>query len=90
VFGPDVGALKVKTTCQKPAPVVSDYVEIPKEHVYNHQSVVLCMDGIKFNDLPFLTTIFETSCIEQLSGSHTKLQKLTGVCSIMCFILTTK
>jgi hypothetical protein len=43
VFGPDVGA--------------SDYVEIPKELIYNHQSVVLCMDGIKINGVPFLTTI---------------------------------
>jgi hypothetical protein len=57
VFGPDIGALKGKTTRQKPAPVVSDYVEIPKELIYNHQSVVLCMDGMKINGVPFLTTI---------------------------------
>jgi hypothetical protein len=57
VFGPDIGALKGKTTRQKPAPVVSYYVEIPKELVYNHQSVVLCMDGMKINGVPFLTTI---------------------------------
>jgi hypothetical protein len=57
VFGPDIGALKGETTRQKPAPVVSDYVEIPKELVYNHQSVVLCMDGMKINGVPFLSTI---------------------------------
>jgi hypothetical protein len=42
VFGLDVGELKGKTTRQKPAPVVSDYVKIPKELVQNHQNVVLC------------------------------------------------
>jgi hypothetical protein len=29
-------------------------------------------------------------CIGELSGSHTTLQKLTGVCWIMCFILIIK
>jgi hypothetical protein len=57
VFGPDIGSLTGKTTRQKPAPVVSDYVEIPKELVFNHQSVVLCMVGMKINGVPFLTTI---------------------------------
>jgi hypothetical protein len=58
VFGPDIGALKGKTMHQKPAPVVSDYVEIPKELVYNHQTVILCMDGMKINGVSYLTTIF--------------------------------
>ena len=57
IFGTDIGALKGKTTRQKPAPVVSDYIEIPKELISNHQHITLCMDGIKINGLPFLTTI---------------------------------
>jgi hypothetical protein len=57
VFGPNVGVLKGKTTQQKPAPVVSDYVKIPRELVQNHQSVILCMDGIVINGVPFLTTV---------------------------------
>jgi Reverse transcriptase (RNA-dependent DNA polymerase) len=57
IFGPDVGALKGKTTRQKPAPVVNDYVEVPKELIDNHHNVTLCMDGIKINGVPFLTTI---------------------------------
>jgi hypothetical protein len=39
IFGPDVGALKGKTTRQKPAPVVSDYIEIPRELYANHENV---------------------------------------------------
>jgi hypothetical protein len=56
-FSPDVGALKGKTTRQKPAPVVSDNNEVPKELIMNHNNAILCIDGIKFNVLHFLTTV---------------------------------
>lgn len=57
IFGPDVGALKGKTTRQKPAPVVADYIEIPKELIDNHSNITLCLDGMKINGVNFLTTI---------------------------------
>ena len=57
IFGPDIGALKGKTTRSKPFPVVEDYIEIPPELIDNHQQVTLCMDGMKINGIPFLTTI---------------------------------
>lgn len=57
IFGTDIGALKGKTTRQKPAPVVSDYIAIPPEILDTHQDIVLCMDGMKVNGIPFLTTI---------------------------------
>jgi hypothetical protein len=57
IFGTDIGALKVKTTRRKQAPVVSDYIEIPKEFIANHNNATLCIDGIKINGLQFLTTV---------------------------------
>jgi hypothetical protein len=57
IFGPDIGALKGKTTRHKPCPVVSDYIEIPSELIDNHHNVTLCIDTIKINGLSFLTTI---------------------------------
>jgi hypothetical protein len=57
IFGTDIGALKGKTTRAKPAPVVSDYINIPSKLFNNHQEVVLCMDGMSINGLPFLTTV---------------------------------
>ena len=57
IFGPDVGALKGKTTRQQPAAVVSDYIYIPREIIDMHQNITLCMDGMKVNGIPFLTTI---------------------------------
>jgi hypothetical protein len=57
MFGPDIGALKGKTMQAKPAPVVSDYIEIPTALIETYQEVTLCMDTIKINGLYFLTTI---------------------------------
>jgi hypothetical protein len=57
IFGPDIGALKGKTTRQKPAPVVSDNIDIPKKLVDNHANVTLCIDGMKINGLTFPTTV---------------------------------
>jgi hypothetical protein len=57
IFGPDIGSLKGKTTRHKPAPVVSDYIEIPKELIMSHNNATLCIDGIKINGIHFLTTI---------------------------------
>jgi hypothetical protein len=33
IFGQDIGSSKGKTTCHTPAPVVEDYIDIPKELV---------------------------------------------------------
>ena len=54
IFGPDIGALKGKSTRRKPAPVVDDYIEIPKELFTAQREVTLCMDGMKVNGLSFL------------------------------------
>jgi len=57
IFGPDIGTLKGKTTRAKPAPVISDYIEIPRELIDAQRDVTLCMDAMKVNGLWFLTTI---------------------------------
>lgn len=57
IFGPDIGALKGKTTRRKPAPVVNDYIEIPKELIATQREVTICMDGMKVNGMSFLTTV---------------------------------
>jgi hypothetical protein len=45
------------TTHQKLAPVVTDYIEIPLELIETYQDITLCMDGMKINSIPFLTTV---------------------------------
>jgi hypothetical protein len=57
IFGPDIGALKGKTTRRKPAPVVNDYIEIPKELISTQREVTVCVDAMKVNGLIFLATV---------------------------------
>jgi hypothetical protein len=57
IFSPDVGALKVKTTCQKPFPVVQNYIEILKELTTSQSNVTLSIDAFKVNGLVFLTSM---------------------------------
>jgi len=56
-FVPDVATLKGKTTRTKPAPAVSNLVEIPDELLETHQDVTISMDGLTVNSLKFLSTI---------------------------------
>ena len=57
IFGPNMASLKGKTTRQKPAPVVSDQVSLPRELVEKHENAVLCVDVLFVNKVPFLATI---------------------------------
>lgn len=57
IYGPDIGALKGKTTGRKPAPVNSNYIDIPDELYAKHETVTLAMDTMYVNKLPFLTTV---------------------------------
>jgi hypothetical protein len=57
ILGEDIGMLKGKTVRHKPLPVSSDYVEVPKELINNHQNVTLCVDIMNINGLSFLSTI---------------------------------
>ena len=41
IFGPDVGALKGRSTCKKSQPIVMDYVEIPKLLLQQHVHIAL-------------------------------------------------
>ena len=62
IFGPDIGALKRKTTQQKAETIINDYIEIPSELVTKHENVTLFMDTLFINGMPFLATISKHLC----------------------------
>lgn len=57
IFGPDVGALKGKTTRRTTAHVSSDRNPVPTEILQAHQHVTLAIDIMFINQLPFLVTL---------------------------------
>lgn len=57
VFGPDIGALKGKTTRTTSPPIKSQVIEIPNELLKLQEEISLSIDGIYVNGLRFLTTI---------------------------------
>jgi hypothetical protein len=57
IFGPDVATLKGKMTRRPPIPIIEDRIEVPRELITAQYSVTLCLDGMKVNDISFLTTI---------------------------------
>jgi len=71
IFGPDIGMLKGKTTRTKPIPVVSNRIDIPRELINAQREVVLCIDGFKVNNQPFLATIsrnlyYRVRCVRRM------------------------
>ena len=60
IFGPDIGALKGKTTRKQPPRVKSDLVEIPPEIKTKYQNLEFCMDLMFVNGMPMFTGIDRT------------------------------
>ena len=86
IYGPDVASLKGKTTRRKPAPVVNDQVQIPQELVDKHKDIVLCMDVIFVNQIPFLVTIsknlkYRTATLLSARTTESYHKALDDVCN---------
>jgi hypothetical protein len=60
IWGPDIGALKGKTTRRTPSRVRQDDIDIPHELKARFDDVVLCVDLMYAQGIPILTTIDKT------------------------------
>jgi hypothetical protein len=56
-YGDDIGTIKGKTTRKRPAPAMSNLVEIPSELLKVQKDAILSIDGMTVNLMKFLTTI---------------------------------
>ena len=57
IFGKSIHALKGKTTRKSPPKVEIDIIQVPKEILKLHNNVILKMDIMYVNGLPFLLTV---------------------------------
>ena len=76
IFGPDIAALKGKSVRQNPNQVLDDWIEIPEELREIYYDLILCVDLMFVNGIPFLTAINCTICYRSVVPleSHTKEQ----------------
>ena len=73
IFGPDITLLKGKSVRRKPASIVKDYAEIPREILDSCKELEVLMDIISINKLPFLVSIsreLKFNTIEYLSSKN--------------------
>jgi hypothetical protein len=88
IFGPDTGSLKGKTVRKASEQVRSgDLVPIPATIMANYKKMVLCVNVMKVNKMPFLVTIsraikFGTVAWLKNAKADTILKHITDVCNI--------
>ena len=71
IFGSDMTSLKRKSVRRKPACVVTDYIEIPREKLELRRELEVSTDIVFINKLPFLVSIsrqLKFTMIEYLSN----------------------
>ena len=68
IFGPDILALRGRSTQRKPPVVVNDQMEIPPEMIQNWNNLTLCIDVMTVQSQIFLTSIDTT--IQYRSATH--------------------
>eukprot|EP00957_Ditylum_brightwellii_P173843 13234833-Ditylum_brightwellii.AAC.1 len=55
LFGTDFGSLKGKTTRKAPEPVISNYIDMPRELINLHKDVTIAADMVYINKVTFLS-----------------------------------
>ena len=59
IYGPNMAIIKGKTTQRIPSIVVQDYIDILPELVAKHENIVLYLDTIFINKMPFMVKIMK-------------------------------
>eukprot|EP00957_Ditylum_brightwellii_P183278 13960761-Ditylum_brightwellii.AAC.1 len=57
VFGPDVGALRGKTSLKTQEPARTDHIKVPQELINLHQEVIMAANILYINKIPFCTSV---------------------------------
>jgi hypothetical protein len=74
IFGPDLPSLRGKTVQRTPAPVVADYLSVPRELVEQNMMVMLTADIFflltVLRQIKFMTTEHVTTCMAKSLSKH--------------------
>ena len=67
IWGPNIAALKGKTTRTTPSPVAADFLKVPQAILDLHREVSLSADIFFVNGIPFLLTFSRNICFTTVS-----------------------
>ena len=77
IWGPNIAALKGKTTRSKPEPVKTDIVQIPVQLRVEQKMVTISMDVFFVNKIPFLITLSRNICFTTVTHlSNRKIETI--------------
>jgi hypothetical protein len=81
IFGPDLAGIRGRTVRRPPESVTTDYVQIPRAILEQHQLVTLAMDVMFVNGVPFLVSVARgfNLVTAKFTPSRTAKQLATGI-----------
>jgi hypothetical protein len=79
IWGPNIAALKGKTTRSTPKPVATNYLQVPRGILDLHKEVYLTADIFFVNQVPFLLTYSRHLCFTTVTHlSDRKIQTIVS------------
>ena len=81
IFGKDLGAIQGKSTRSRPAPVLSDHIELPPDVLTAHNRITLGADIFFVNKIPFFITVSHN--IKFITGDRLQNRKETTIVSAL-------
>jgi hypothetical protein len=97
IFGPDLPSLRGKSVWVTPPPVVTEYVQIPREIMSLNRNVTLLIDIMFVNGLPFMVSVsrkIKYTTVEYLPGRKQpqlvmSIKKIVNLYTSRCFTVDT-
>ena len=90
IFGPDITSLKGISVMRKPASVITDYIEIPREILESSKEMEVSTDIMLIKKLPFLASISRRpkfTTIEYLSSKN-EIVLVTSINKIVSYYIS--
>ena len=78
IFGPDLASVRGKTVRRTPAPVVADYVEVPRALMEHNRVITMAADVFLVDGTAFLTTVSRR--IKFVTAEHLDRRTATSLC----------
>jgi hypothetical protein len=86
IFGPDLAGVRGRTVRRPPDSVTTNYVQIPRALLEQHQRVTLAVDVMFVNGVPFLVSVargLNLVTAEHMPGSRTAKLLAAGIVCVM-------